>query len=87
MPDYTSAIRIILLPSGQIIWSTCDRTRSHVKSCVRRPFWNDSYTNISSLKCNNKICHAMPPENQSYMSQTTFVLPYHKQNTTKWRFS
>ena len=37
-PDHTSAIRIILLPSGQIIWSTCDLTRSHVKSCVRRPF-------------------------------------------------
>lgn len=44
---------MIRLPSGQMIWSTCDLTRSQVKSGVRRLFckhWqvttNQSRTNI-----------------------------------------
>jgi hypothetical protein len=33
-----SANKTIRLPSGQITWSTCDRTFSHVRSGVRRLF-------------------------------------------------
>ena len=36
----TSARRVILLLSGQIIWSTWERTFSHVKSGVLRLLWN-----------------------------------------------
>jgi len=34
--NLTSASRVIRFPSGQIIWSTCERTFSQDKSAVRK---------------------------------------------------
>lgn len=44
----TSASNTILLPSGQITWSTCDLTRSQVSSGVRRLAWNTYSKHIIS---------------------------------------
>lgn len=38
--NLTSASNTILLPSGQITWSTCDLTRSQVNSGVLKLAWN-----------------------------------------------
>ena len=53
---------MILLPSGQIMWSTWDRTRSHVKSFVLRLFWNtqhqiDEYSTLLFSVCFTQVMH------------------------------
>jgi hypothetical protein len=40
----TSARRTTRLPSGQMTWSTWERTRSHVSSGVRRLVWKEEQT-------------------------------------------
>lgn len=40
----TSARRTTRLPSGQMTWSTWERTRSHVSSGVRRLVWKEEST-------------------------------------------
>lgn len=49
----TSASRITLFPSGQMMWSTWERTRSHVSSGVRRLAYKsrDNSVTISSSSC------------------------------------
>lgn len=44
----TSARRTTRLPSGQMTWSTWERTRSHVSSGVRRLVWKEDGTGDGS---------------------------------------
>lgn len=47
---FTSASRVTRLPSGQIMWSTCDLTFSHDRSGVRKlPYKNIKHIKYSSM--------------------------------------
>ena len=57
----TSARRVILLLSGQIIWSTWERTFSHVKSGVLRLLWNVIWCKYGTLTWWKKSKSTKPP--------------------------
>lgn len=44
LSTHTSASKTTRLPSGQITWSTWERTRSHVSSGVRRLAWERKHS-------------------------------------------
>ena len=56
----TSARRTTLLPSGQMTWSTCDRTLSKVSSGVRKLAWTHRAGPYTPLLHSNKGVRYIP---------------------------